>query len=115
MRRKIEFQEPVDKTHQDAAAAISDMTYIIRRFGNLIREADGADTKSQMGNLMVRVEFLVRRRENVASDPFSYAFAEKQQVCSKQEYAGSSFKHVPGGKWKTLVRYLPFETATQES
>ena len=77
VHRKIEFQESVDKTHQDAAAAISDMAYIIKRFGNLIREEDGVDTKSQMSNLLLHVEFLLRRRGNIANDPFSYAFAKK--------------------------------------
>ena len=76
MRRKIESQEPVDKTHQDVAAAISDMAYIIKRFGNLTQDEDGVDTKTQMGNLLLRVEFLARRRENIAGDPFSYAFAK---------------------------------------
>ena len=39
--RKIEFQESVCKTHHDAAAAISDMAYIVRRFCNLTLGEDG--------------------------------------------------------------------------
>ena len=62
MRGKVEFQEAVDRAHQDAEASICDMAYIVRRFGNPIRAREWAAEEEDLRALFIRVEEIVRSR-----------------------------------------------------
>ena len=67
VRRKIELEQSVDSTHQDARFGMRDFAYIVRRLGNLLDIGEKEDARTDIQNLEshVRNLYASARRANI--------------------------------------------------
>ena len=71
VHRKIEFQESIDRTHQDASAATRDFAYIVKRFGFLLFLHNNSAFQTQYGEFIAHVDSLISRVGDTSGDRFS--------------------------------------------
>lgn len=71
VHRKIEFDESLDSTHQDARDAMRDFAYIVRRFGGLIPAPQDSTLDAELQKLSAEISDIKGRMYEYNIDPFS--------------------------------------------
>ena len=71
VHRKIELQESLDRTHQDAIDAVSDFSYVIRRFSNLLNPQGESGMQGAISKLAKHIGRLSGGEGRLGRDPFS--------------------------------------------
>ena len=71
IRKKIEFEEQLDTTHQDSTDSQRDFSYLLIRFSYFIEDNSATSIEVSFNYLSRSVEGLFRKLLNRDGDPYS--------------------------------------------